>query len=293
MKLDTLMQHLLQKMNANTKGIFFNAGYLSVTAGKTFEHITFPNYYTEVKTTYTPAIFTMVGDPQNVVGKDMINWSIIIELILTGEAETDEHLIAEVEALNEFRLGIVNNPNDIVDGYKLIMSANPIARSGSIKVRGGQDRLTVSMEMSVDSGIGIFSGNDIVYKLALLNDTPITIFPISASTINGTTEETETDLSEPSGVTKTILRDGTIRYDMSLIYDNSPLHIEIMKTLSGVSDAINKRWDYQEQWETVPIRKTMLISGGTISKNANNIIILNIQFVETNWYGWTKDNRRI
>ena len=281
MDLQTLATYLEGRLNANSKGVTFRTGWLQQSSDTAYEIKTYTNYFTETVATYTPAMFTLVGDPQKIPNQDITNWSIIVEYILTGDFETSADLVKEVEAIDEFRLGIINNPITTLDGYRLALSAAPIVRSSDIKIRGSKKHVVVSMQIDISTGISVYYGNDIVYKLALLNETPEVIFPIKASTINGKTEETETDLTSTSGITTTIARDGTVRYDMSLVFDNSTLHNEIAKGLSAFSGAINTKFDYQEVWLDFNIRKNVIISGGTITKNANDYIILNVQLVVT------------
>jgi len=281
MDLQTLATYLEGRLNANSKGVTFRTGWLQQSSDTAYEIKTYTNYFTETVATYTPAMFTLVGDPQKIPNQDITNWSIIVEYILTGDFETSADLVLEVEAIDEFRLGIINNPITTLDGYRLALSAAPIVRSSDIKIRGSKKHVVVSMQLDISTGISVYYGNDIVYKLALLNETPITIVPVSSSTINGKTEETETDLTASSGVTTTIARDGTIRYDMSLIFDNSDLHNEIAKGLSGVITGVNIKFDYQEIWLNFSVRKNVIIVGGTITKNVNDYIILNVQLIGT------------
>jgi len=281
MDLQTIATYLEGRLNANSKGVTFRTGWLQQASDTAYEIKTYTNYFTEVKTEYTPAMFTLVGDPQKVPNQDITNWNIIVEYILTGDFEDAPEMVAEIEAIDEFRLGIINNPLTTLEGYRVVLSASPIVRSGDIKIRGSAKHVVVSMELAIRTGVGVYYGNDITYKLSLTGDTAIDIIPISASIISGKTEETETDLTASSGVTTTIARDGTIRYDMSLMFDNSELHNEIAKGLSGVSGSVNTKYDYVEQWLQFTVSKTVIILGGTITKNLNDFIILNIQFAVT------------
>lgn len=281
MELQTISTYLTDKLNANSKGILFRTGYLIQSSDTAYEFKTHPNYYTETINNYTPVMFDLLGDPQKVPNQDITDWNILMSVILTGDKETDADLILEQEALDEFRLGLINNPIDTLDGYRLTVSASPISRDNDIKIRGAKKRITVSMEISISTGLNVYFGNDVGITLALEGETPNSIFALSSSIVNGKTEETESDLTGSSALTKTIARDGTTRYDMSFLFDNSDIHNEVVKGISAFGNNVNTAYDLVLSFPIFNITKKVIISGGTISMNANDYILVNVQFTET------------
>ena len=280
MNLETLATYFTDKLNANSVDELFVAGYLIQTSGTEYKFSTFPNYFTEVENVYTPAMFSFIGDPQKVPNQDITNFNIILEFVLTGDSEQDPIIINQQAAIEEFRLGIVNNPTDTLDGYKLVSSASPITTE-SLNDRSAKKRIRVSMELAVTTGVNIWFGNDVTTTLSLSGNTANNVFAISKSIINGKTEETESDLTENDARTKTVARDGTARYDMSFIFDNSDILNEVVKDVSNFGGSVNKKYDLVFTFPQFTLTKSVIVSGGTVSLNANDLIIVNAQFTET------------
>ena len=280
MDLKTLATYFTNKLNANSVSETFIAGYLIQTSGTEYKFSTFENYFTETETTYTPAMYSFIGEPQKVPNQDITEFNIILEFVLTGDSEDDTNLINQQTAIDEFRLGIINNPTDTLDGYKLVASASPITTE-ALNDRSAKKRIRVSMELAVTTGVNIWFGNDITTTLALEGDTANSVFAISKAIVNGKTEETESDLTENDARTKTVARDGTARYDMSFVFDNSDILNELIKDISNFGGSVNKKYDLVMTFPQFVLTKTVIANGGTVSLNANDLIIVNAQFTET------------
>lgn len=284
MNIQTLTAYFLQRLNTAGKGklpdsrnLIFDLGYLIKSSGTKYEHVSYTNYFTEVRDEYVPCMVTYVADPQNVPGVDATDWTLLFEFLLTGEKETDPRLLAEFNAIEEFRTTLVDNPIDIDSGYKLIMSPKPIVRNGNIQIKNGLDRLTVSMEVRLQSGIGITAGNDDKHELTISGAEKTTIFPLEFTIINGSQENTVPNLTVGGNLTSTRNQDTTVKYRYKVLYSKIPLMIEILKVLSGANSNSNTPVELDITFPSFPLNKTCVITGGTYSANGNDVKILNFE----------------
>ena len=97
----------------------------------------------------------------------------------------------------------------------------------------------------------------------------------------GATTVTEPNLNTNSSQTTTLGQDKTVRYRMSFIDDNTNIMIELKKLITGQNKSVNTAFDLGITFPTFSISPKVILTGGTVRMNANNITVINCIFEET------------
>lgn len=166
-----IANELLTRLNANTIGVQFNAETLIQYSADKFileQHPTF--YQTEIKK-YTPTMFNFVETQKNIKDMDITDFSISVEFILNGSPSNRQK---ELDAIEQFRLSLINDSLFIFaannNGYNAKSSATGLTPLGNIEFRGSAPRIRMSMNVYIQSGIGIRFGDNEKFELRKLND---------------------------------------------------------------------------------------------------------------------------
>ena len=276
----SLVNYYTNILNQNTDGIVFVGGYLIQTAGGDYTYQQVTNYYTSTEVEYVPVTFSFIGEPKRVPNYDITEWNMYVTMEFYGNYDTEENLTKQVNAVDTFRLEVENNPLGTVDSYKITSSVSPITKEEH-NARGNKKQITVSFELSALTGVSIWFGNSITSELALKDGTLTEVFSLATSIVNGATEQTEPDLSTASGLSKSVNEDNTVQFNMSFLFDNSSLVNELIKSITGLDGDINKKYDLKLTFPSFPLAKVVVVTGGTISMNPNDLMIVNVQFKET------------
>lgn len=273
-----IIGYYTNRLNANANGVVFEGGYLIQTAGDNYQYQNTTNYYTEETVNYVPVTFGFIGEPEVLPTQDIINWNILVTMDLEGDYDTDPILVAQVKSIEEFRAGLEQNSRDTLEGYRIATKVSPFSKDEHV-TRAGKKRISVSFELDVTTGIGIFFGNDVIYTLGLLG-AETTIELQASITSLGAIQTTESDLTVNNAITKSTNEDATLQYELSKVFLNTDLDNELLKSLNGLNK-VNTKYSYKEQWPLLEIPKTLIVKGGTIRKLTNDIILLNVIFTES------------
>lgn len=281
---DKLTDYLTTKLNANTKGVTFNTASLIEQSDLSYETTTYTNYYTKVTTQYIPAVYFFSSKPKNIPGKDAYDWVITLQVSLTGEGDEETELIAQSEALEEFRKSLVDTPTGTfllgATVYNFITSASDIVKIGDVEVQSGNKRILLAMDIYITNGIGLQYGNAFTLKLGLTGDTLYDIQPFNVSFIKGKSLETEMPITQTLGNALSVAIDGVFRIDLSMYFEEIAIMYELFSEILSQETTINKKYDIEITTPSTVVTKTVILNGGTITANLGTNIILGIQLSE-------------
>jgi len=109
-----LIQSIIDLLNTNKEDVTFKIGFTQLNADRTFSFITNPNYYTTKTTQYVPVMIDFQTTALNFKEKDVYDWGVVLTLALSGDDENSSELIAQKNAVEEFRKYISFNPISVL-----------------------------------------------------------------------------------------------------------------------------------------------------------------------------------
>lgn len=279
---DSLIEALLEKLNNNLQNVVFKGGYLLQQTNDQFQFTTYTNYYTAVTTEYTPVMFDLTSIPKNIPNKDMYDWVIDLTISLDGESEDATNLVAQREAINEFRADLINNPvNLLTDGdvtYKYVTSATDITTVSDVAIVNGSKRILVGMQIYAQSGLDITYGNEATYQIKTGAYDYEVLDTLSVNESMGKT----LDPAYVFGGTKmsSLAIDGAYQFNTVILYKNTDVHNEIVKDIIQ-GNALNLTYTLEISFPNIAtIEKTVIISSGNINTNKGEAITITFTLVE-------------
>lgn len=280
---NSLIQYLLNKLNTNTQNIVFKGGEFIQQSNTKFEFKAYPTYYSPgVTTEYVPIMFDTTNTPKNIPNLDLYDWTIDVTFALTGEQETD--LTNQLNAIEELRKDLINNPTDIIinngDNYKIITSATNVSKTSDIIILSGEKRIFIAMQIFIQSGISIHFGNEPIYELKEINDSFEIINPISVDFLLGKGLETNQTLTENNTQSLAINKSREI---VIIIYQSDLTVID--KILNDIYGNGNMNTIYNFKFKFRPtdtyVERIVLLESGNISTKLGGINILTLKFKDS------------
>lgn len=279
---DSLIEKLLEKLNNNTQGVTFRGGYLIQQTNADFAFTTYTNYYTQTTTEYVPIMFDLTSTPKNIPNKEIYDWVIDCTFSVTGETEDATDLIAQRNAIDEFRASLTNNPIDtITDGlttYKIVTSATDISTVSDVAIVNGKKRILVSMQVFVQSGIDITYGNEAAYSIK----TGVYDYEVFDTLSTSETKGKSLDTAQVFGNTtvSSVAIDGSYQFNAVVLYKNTVVHNEIVKDII-LGNTLNLGYTLKIEFPNLAtVEKSVILANGSINTNKGELISINLTMVE-------------
>jgi hypothetical protein len=286
MFIPSLTSKLLQKLNSNSHNVTFRGGSLLQVANDKFEFKTYTNYYTETTTAYIPVMFDYVSVPKNIPNKEVYDYTVDITFALTGENESE--LENQRKAINDFRAVLINQPSDTVvmesETRNIVTSATDISLIRDVVIVNAQKRILVSMQVFVQSGIGIVFGNNRIVELKpnTQGASFITLSPFDFNIVMQRFTDAEMEFIKDNVESVTRTRSMTI--NMKLFHEDTALLRTILNDITGVG-AIEQL--YRLRFKIPNTQSTyvggnngllVVLTDGTISSSNGTQNILDLNF---------------
>jgi hypothetical protein len=235
MFIPSLTSKLLQKLNSNSLNITFRGGSLLQVTNDKFSFKTYLNYYTEVTTNYVPVMFDFISVPKNIPNKEVYDYTIDVTFALAGENEIE--LANQRQAINDFRASLINTPSDTVvmdsETRNIVTSATDISLIRDVVVVNSEKRVLVSMQIFVQTGIGIVFGNNRIVDLKTNSQGAsfITLSPFDFNVVMQRFTDAEMEFVKDNVESVTRSRNMTI--NMKLFHEDTALLRTIIADITG------------------------------------------------------------
>ena len=231
---------LLQKLNSNTQDITFRGGSLLQVTNDKFEFRTFTNYYTVETTEFIPVMFDYISSPKNIPNKEVYDYTVDITFGLTGENETE--LQNQRLAIDAFRASLINNPLDTLVTENvtrnIVTSATDLSMVRDVVIVNAKKRVLVSMQVFIQSGIGIVFGNNRVVELRVKKtgtpDPYVVLQPFDFNIVMQKFLDGEMEFSDNN--IKNIARNRSMTFSLRMFHEDTALMQDIIKDLNGVAN---------------------------------------------------------
>ena len=287
--LDALQTYFNELLNKNPFGKFFNMGQFIKQSGTEFRLDFVANSLVSYQVNYVPCMLNGVDAPKNIPELDLYEWVFTLRIALTGENEKKEPQLSERRALNWFRKKLVDEPlatitSDGID-YNIVTTGFHIGLDSVTSTVSGKKRSLVSMQIGVQSGIGVFFGNSLQVLLREIEaeDIDDNYFPIKKLISSHKKNKVASSGFPLTGSkTENLAIDSAYGYNTSIIYENNVLGNSLFGEIMQ-NGKLNKKYIMRRIFEPFGdiADRTVLLTGGVISDNNGQFITISFDIVDT------------
>jgi hypothetical protein len=287
--LDALQTYFNELLNENPYGKFFNMGQFIKQSGTEFRLDFVPSSVISYKVNYVPCMLSGVDAPKNIPDLDLYEWVFTLRIALTGENEKKDPQLSERRSLNWFRKKLVDEPlatitSDETD-YNIVTTGYHIGLDSVTSTVSGKKRSLVSMQIGVQSGIGVFFGNSLELSLRRFEDADEddNYYPIKKlGSGHKKNKVVSSGFVLTGSKTDNIAIDSAYGYNTVVVYEENVLLTAIMSEIL-LNGTLNTKYVLRTVFEplgTIPDR-TVLLTGGVINDNNGQFITLAFDIVDT------------
>jgi len=287
--LDALQTYFNELLNKNPYGKFFNMGQFIKQSGTEFRLDFVPNSVVSYKVNYVPCMLNGVDAPKNIPDLDLYEWVFTLRIALTGENEKKDPQLSERRALNWFRKKLVDDPLATItaDGvdYNIVTIGYHISLGSVTSTVSGKKRSLVSMQIGVQSGIGVFFGNSLKLSLRRFEDEDIdaNYYPIKKlGSGHKKNKVASSGFVLTGNKTDNVATDSAYGYNTVVVFEDNVLLKTIMSEIIK-NGKLNTNYVFRTVFAplgTIPDR-TVLLTGGVINDNNGQFITLAFDIVDT------------
>jgi hypothetical protein len=287
--LDALQTYFNELLNENPYGKVFNMGQFIKQSGTEFRLDFVPSSVISYKVNYVPCMLSGVDAPKNIPELDLYEWVFTLRIALTGENEKKDPQLSERRALNWFRKKLVDEPLATITSdkteYNIVTTGYHIGLDSVTTTVSGKKRSLVSMQIGVQSGIGVFFGNSLELSLRRFEDEDIddNYYPIKKLGSGHKKNKVASSGFVLTGdKTDNVATDSAYGYNTVVVFEDNVLLKTIMSEIL-LNGELNTRYVLRTVFEplgTIPDR-TVLLTGGVINDNNGQFITLAFDIVDT------------
>lgn len=249
-----LVQQYMALLNNNNYGINFIVGFLIQTDIRPdkFTFQTNPIYYETVTTKYVPVMLDFSTKSKNIEGQDMYSWTATFSFLLSGDSESDQQLINEKNAIEEFRRYISSNPSVSVNVNDTAYQEYSQNRTGKVAIAWETETeytiLANIAEYSSDLGFTVVNNTqaDIPGDIVIGADTEGVFKQKFTTGLNP--EDNHRQFLSGGGNAQTVtIRTAILKGDFTSLSDEVIKNIVEAKDLSGTyTNLLNNKFDFAE-----------------------------------------------
>lgn len=287
--LDSIQTYFNELLNKNPQGKFFNMGQFIKQSGTEFRLDFVPNSVVSYKVNYVPCMLNGVDAPKNIPDLDLYEWVFTLRIALTGENEKKDPQLSERKALDWFRKKLVDEPLATLDvdgiDYNIVTTGYHISLDSVTSTVSGKKRSLVSMQIGVQSGIGVSFGNSLELSLRRFEDADVdaNYFPIKKlGSGHKKNKVASSGFVLTGNKTDNVATDSAYGYNTVVVYEENVLLNTIMSEIL-LNGTLNTKYILRTVFTPlgdIPDR-TVLLTGGVINDNNGQFITLAFDIVDT------------
>ena len=281
--LDAFKIEMNERVNKNPYGVVLVMGQFIQQSQTEFRFEYNPTVGTKDITEYLPAMLNGMDSPKNIPDLDIYEWVFTLTVALSGEDENANPQLDQRKALDWFRKDLVDNPLFTLDvagvDYNVVTTAYHINLQSVTNTLSGQKRSFVSMQIGVQSGIGVFFGNDISISLKEIGGTYFKLNKLSSAHKKNKVASSGFPLI--GNKTENVAIDSSYGYNTIIIYEDNDLINAILSEIL-TNGKLNKKYMLKIEFSPITtIEKTVLLVGGNIDDNLGQFITIGFDMVDT------------